>query len=83
MPRWDHQSSVCFVTAEGSARTLEEMDANPPQCHGLKMKRLPSKVAFSISGFNAANGYAKGSAAEPQAQGDGIPPESIVPPKPE
>lgn len=61
MPRWDFRCPVCGYEVERTTPTVR-----CPACyhdHGVTsdMIRLPAAPSFVVTGYNARNGYSKGS----------------------
>jgi putative FmdB family regulatory protein len=59
MPRWDFDCETCQRTFELVFRRLDDANDVPcPKC-GNTLTRKPASGSFTITGFNARNGYAK------------------------
>jgi putative FmdB family regulatory protein len=57
MPRYDFQCRTCGHVRELQAR-VEERHAICEKCYCL-MERQPAAPAFTVTGYNAKNGYSK------------------------
>ncbi len=61
MPNYDFQCRVCGEIVKDVFIPLDELPFRGTYHCEVQMRRLPPAPAFAVHGFNAKNGYAKGS----------------------
>lgn len=57
MPRYDLTCRHCNYQWEHQ-RSIHAPNPACPHCHG-QVEQLPSRTAFAVKGYSAANGYSK------------------------
>lgn len=61
MARFDLHCRHCNATFEVT-RSVHAPNPACPTCYG-EVEQLPSRTSFAVKGYNAANGYSKGTKA--------------------